>query len=87
VPFVGHTDVNSPRRVRRVGHIDRGVAHIDRGVAAARVTGSIYKDVLHADLEDPYLGIGKMLNEKYPFGREEAKRCNAGLGALLTNSY
>jgi hypothetical protein len=39
-----------------------------------KVTRPIYKDVLHADLEDPYLGLGKVLFERYPFGREEARQ-------------
>jgi hypothetical protein len=40
----------------------------------SRMTRPIYKDVLHADLDDPYLGLGKVLFDTYPFGREEAKR-------------
>jgi hypothetical protein len=43
-------------------------------VQPAKVTRPIYKDVLHADLDDPYLGLGKALFETYPFGREEARR-------------
>ena len=43
-------------------------------LAPANVTRPIYKDVLHADLDDPYLGLGKVLFETYPFGREEARR-------------
>jgi hypothetical protein len=43
-------------------------------MAPAKVTRPIYKDVLHADLDDPYLGLGKVLFETYPFGREEARR-------------
>ena len=40
----------------------------------AKVMRPIYKEVLHADLDDPYLGLGKVLFETYPFGREEARR-------------
>jgi hypothetical protein len=43
-------------------------------VQPAKVTRPIYKDVLHADLDDPYLGLGKVLFETYPFGREEVRR-------------
>lgn len=43
-------------------------------VMPAKVTRPIYKDVLHADLDDPYLGLGKVLFETYPFAREEARR-------------
>jgi hypothetical protein len=42
--------------------------------APEKVTRPIYKDVLHADLDDPYLGLGKALFETYPFAREEARR-------------
>ena len=43
-------------------------------VPSTKITRPIYKDVLHADLDDPYLGLGKMLSESYPFGREETTR-------------
>lgn len=36
------------------------------------VTRPIYKDVLHADLDDPYLGLGEVLFAKYPFAKEDA---------------
>jgi hypothetical protein len=36
-----------------------------------RVVRPIYKDVLQADLDDPYLGLGKALFERYPFARED----------------
>ena len=37
-----------------------------------KVTRPIYKDVLHADLDDPYLGLGKTLFASYPFAKEDA---------------
>jgi hypothetical protein len=37
-----------------------------------KVTRPIYKDVLHADLEDPYLGLGEVLFASYPFAKEDA---------------
>jgi hypothetical protein len=37
-----------------------------------KVTRSIYKDVLHADLDDPYLGLGEVLFATYPFAKEDA---------------
>jgi hypothetical protein len=43
-------------------------------VPPTKITRPIYKDVLHADLDDPYLGLGKTLSESYPFGREETTR-------------
>jgi hypothetical protein len=41
-------------------------------VAPDQVTRPIYKDVLHADLDDPYLGLGEVLFRNYPFAREDA---------------
>jgi hypothetical protein len=43
-------------------------------VGPAKVLKPIYKDVLHADLDDPYLGLGKTLFENYPFAAEDEKR-------------
>jgi hypothetical protein len=37
-----------------------------------QVTRPIYKDVLHADLDDPYLGLGEVLFASYPFAKEDA---------------
>lgn len=31
----------------------------------------LYKDVLHADLDDPYLGLGTLLFANYPFAKED----------------
>jgi len=39
-----------------------------------KVSKPIYKDVLHADLEDPYLGLGESLFAGYPFRNEDAKK-------------
>lgn len=38
------------------------------------VTKWLYKEVLHADLDDPYLGLGEVLNKNYPFADEDAAR-------------
>jgi hypothetical protein len=40
-------------------------------VSPAEITKPIYKDVLHADLDDPYMGLGPTLFGTYPFTREE----------------
>jgi hypothetical protein len=37
------------------------------GAKPAELTKRLYKDVLHADLDDPYLGLGKLLFGAYPF--------------------
>jgi hypothetical protein len=36
-------------------------------VAPGKITKRIYKDILHSDLDDPYLGLGKTLFAGYPF--------------------
>ena len=33
----------------------------------------LYKDVLHADLDDPYLGLGSVLFASYPFQKEDRR--------------
>jgi hypothetical protein len=51
--------------------------HIHEILAASRsvqpkdVTKRLYKDILHADLDDPYLGLGPTLFAGYPFSRED----------------
>jgi hypothetical protein len=39
----------------------------------AGFTKWLYKEVLLADLDDPYLGLGKDLFGTYPFAKEEKK--------------
>jgi hypothetical protein len=41
-------------------------------VRPEKVTRPVYKDVLHADLGDPYLGLGNVLFGTYPFAKEDA---------------
>jgi hypothetical protein len=43
-------------------------------VKPEKVSKPIYKDVLHADLDDPYLGLGETLFAGYPFKNEDAKK-------------
>jgi hypothetical protein len=38
-----------------------------------KITKPLYKEVLHSDLDDPYLGLGKLLFEGYAFQKEEKK--------------
>jgi hypothetical protein len=38
----------------------------------------LFKDVLAADLDDPTLGIGKLLDDRYPFAAEDAAARNGG---------
>lgn len=48
-------------------------AHLAKAgaVRPADVTKWLYKEVLHADLGDPYLGLGDVLNRNYPFADED----------------
>ena len=41
-------------------------------VKPEKMTRPIYKEVLHADLDDPYLGLGEVLFAKYLFAKEDA---------------
>jgi hypothetical protein len=43
-------------------------------VRPSQIVRPLYKDVLHADLDDPYLGLGKALSTNYPFAAEDAAR-------------
>jgi hypothetical protein len=43
-------------------------------VKPAAVTKRLYKEVLHADLDDPYLGLGPALFTNYAFAKEDGRR-------------
>jgi hypothetical protein len=43
-------------------------------VPPSQVVRPIYKEVLHADLDDPYLGLGPTLFDNYPFAKEDGGR-------------
>ncbi len=38
-----------------------------------KITKPLYKEVLHSDLDDPYLGLGKLLFEGYAFQKEDKR--------------
>jgi hypothetical protein len=40
-------------------------------VVPATITKWLYREVLHTDLDDPYLGLGKLLFDRYPFASED----------------
>jgi hypothetical protein len=61
------TRLNEGPRRRQI-HAMLGTAGLAR---PAKVTRPIYKEVLHADLDDPYLGLGKALFGTYPFAEED----------------
>jgi hypothetical protein len=64
------TRVNETTRRRQIHEL---LARVGL-VRPAKVTRPIYKDVLHADLDDPYLGLGATLFDKYPFAREDRRQ-------------
>ena len=57
------TEANESVRRKQVHELLASV-----GLAAPQsLTRRIYKDILHADLDDPYLGLGSSLFASYPF--------------------
>jgi hypothetical protein len=68
--LVQDTELNESTRRRQI-HELLAAAGL---VAPEKVLKPIYKDVLHADLDDPYLGLGKTLFENYPFAEEDARK-------------
>jgi hypothetical protein len=62
------TKANEEVRRRQVSEMLSGNA-----VQPGQIVKKLYKDVLHADLDDPYLGLGKTLFSTYPFKDEDAK--------------
>lgn len=62
------TQINEGPRRRQIHELlaNRGI------VKPEAIARPIYKDVLHADLDDPYLGLGKTLFASYPFAKEDA---------------
>jgi hypothetical protein len=64
------TRLNETTRRRQIHGLLAGVGL----VRPEKVLRPIYKDVLHADLDDPYLGLGALLFDKYPFAREDRRQ-------------
>lgn len=65
-------DTKLNETVRRE-QIHRKIAEIG-AVKPQQMVKWLYQDVLHVDLDDPYLGLGEMLFKDYPFANEEARR-------------
>jgi hypothetical protein len=68
--FVEDTRINES--VRR-GMIHQKLAEFGR-VKPEEIKKWLFKEVLAADLDDPTIGIGELLNKRYPFAEEDAKR-------------
>jgi hypothetical protein len=65
--LVKDTELNESSRRRQI-HEMLGAAGV---VQPAAVCKRLYKDVLHADLDDPYLGLGPTLFAGYAFAMED----------------
>jgi hypothetical protein len=61
------TELNETTRRRQIHEILASVGP----VRPAGVSRRFYKEVLHADLDDPYLGLGPTLFGTYPFSKED----------------
>jgi len=64
------TRLNEATRRRQIHELLREKGAVKPDV----VLKPIYKDVLQADLDDPYLGLGKTLFASYPFAEEDEKK-------------
>lgn len=65
--LVEDTRINESVRRRQIHAYlaENGPVHPDK------LTKWLYREVLHSDLDDPYLGLGKALFENYPFRAED----------------
>jgi hypothetical protein len=61
------TKLNETTRRRQVHELLATVGM----VKPEAITKRVYKEILHADLEDPYLGLGPLLFGNYPFAAED----------------
>jgi hypothetical protein len=57
------TRINESARREQIHEMLAGKA----SVRPAQVMKWLYREVLHADLDDPYLGLGNVLFANYPF--------------------
>jgi len=57
------TRINESIRRRRIHELLAGKSN----VRPENITKWLYREVLHADLDDPYLGLGSVLFANYPF--------------------
>lgn len=72
----GWKEMADDTKLNETAHRKAIHAHLAKagGVQPKDVTRWLYKEVLHADLDDPYLGLGEVLNKNYPFADEDAKK-------------
>jgi hypothetical protein len=65
--LVKDTQQNESDRRRQIHELLAAAGAVKPAAMAKR----LYKEVLHADLDDPYLGLGPVLFANYPFARED----------------
>jgi hypothetical protein len=65
--LVKDTELNETGRRRQIHEMLAAAG----SVKPPAVTRRLYKEVLHADLDDPYLGLGPVLFADYAFARED----------------
>jgi len=65
-------DTRINETVRRL-QIHKKLAQLG-SVKPTDVTKWLYKEVLHADLDDPYLGLKEILDKQYPFASEDGAK-------------
>ncbi len=72
----GWKEMADDTKLNETAHRKAIHAHLAKAgnVQPKDVTRWLYKEVLHADLDDPYLGLGEVLNKNYPFADEDAKK-------------
>jgi hypothetical protein len=66
--LVDDARINETTRRQR---IHEHLATQSKPVVPADITKWLYREVLHTDLDDPYLGLGKLLFDRYPFASED----------------
>jgi hypothetical protein len=66
-PLAEDTRVNETQRRRQIHELLANAGLVRPETVMPR----IYKEVLHADLDDPYLGLGDVLFANYPFAKED----------------
>ena len=69
----GWKELTEDTKLNETAHRKAIHAHLAKAGAVKPdgVTKWLYKEVLHADLDDPYLGLGEVLNRNYPFADED----------------
>ncbi len=66
------SDLNeSERRPLIHAYLRDSLVKTNRTLKPDDMKGWLYREVLHADLDDPYLGFDRILTQTYPFANED----------------